>query len=388
MTIKKFLDGLRKSFMKFINKYILSRFVKNGKQFDVPEEQRKEIPRYRNMRKIIVVGFYVVLGILALILLISFVRATNAYTSSKQASNKVNYVEKKYEDNAKSVQYNPKLKLYTDKFIDTYMVVPKDAKELSQRQSELAKYFPSDYKQPEEKTDDTERKLNSKEFYNIKRVNGQTVIQYIVNYDVYVSKKKEVKEKKKGDKKSKTKTEEKTRKVNQKLLINIPIKSENNRYVVVEYPYFTPIPDSHLDKEKMVKDNMENEKREDNPKVKSFIKEFFDKYTSSKSEDMAYLMDNPQGLEGTREVSELREIRLYPKGDNHYIAKVEVLMKDKDASLENNEHYTLDITKKDGKKLMFFLFDFLVYTFNIQLRNTKYSFDGEVQYHDKEIKFK
>ena len=349
MTIKKFLDGLRKSFMKFINKYILSRFVKNGKQFDVPEEQRKEIPRYRNMRKIIVIGFYVVLGILALILLISFVRATNAYTSSKQASNKVNYVEKKYEDNAKSVQYNPKLKLYTDKFIDTYMVVPKDTKELSQRQSELAKYFPSDYKQPEEKTDDTERKLNSKEFYNIKRVNGQTVIQYIVNYDVYVSEKKEVKEKKKGDKKSKTKTEEKTRKVNQKLLINIPIKSENNRYVVVEYPYFTPIPDSHLDKEKMVKDNMENEKREDNPKVKSFIKEFFYKYTSSKSEDMAYLMDNPQGLEGTREVSELREIRLYPKGDNHYIAKVEVLMKDKDASLENNEHYTLDITKKDGK---------------------------------------
>ncbi|MDI9231257.1 TcpE family conjugal transfer membrane protein [Staphylococcus caprae] len=44
--------------------------------------------------------------------------------------------------------------------------------------------------------------------------------------------------------------------------------------------------------------------------------------------------------------------------------------------------------KQDGKKLMFFLFDFLVYAFNIQLRNTKYSFDGEVQYHDKEIKFK
>ncbi|MFW3529089.1 TcpE family conjugal transfer membrane protein [Staphylococcus caprae] len=44
--------------------------------------------------------------------------------------------------------------------------------------------------------------------------------------------------------------------------------------------------------------------------------------------------------------------------------------------------------KQDGKKLMFFLFDFLVYAFNIQLRNTKYSFDEEVQYHEKEIKFK
>ena len=94
MTIKKFVDGLRKSFMKFINKYILSRFGQNGKQFDVPEEQRKEIPKYRNMRKVIVIGFYVVIAILALILLISFVRATNAYTSSKQASKKANDIEK------------------------------------------------------------------------------------------------------------------------------------------------------------------------------------------------------------------------------------------------------------------------------------------------------
>ncbi|HAZ5852496.1 conjugal transfer protein, partial [Staphylococcus aureus] len=44
----------------------------------------------------------------------------------------------------------------------------------------------------------------------------------------------------------------------------------------------------------------------------------------------------------------IREIRLYPKGDD-YVAKVEILMKDKDSPLENLEHYTLDITKKDGK---------------------------------------
>ena len=48
------------------------------------------------------------------------------------------------------------------------------------------------------------------------------------------------------------------------------------------------------------------------------------------------------------EVSQIREIRLYPKGDD-YVAKVEILMKDKDSPLENLEHYTLDITKKDGK---------------------------------------
>lgn len=93
---------------------------------------------------------------------------------------------------------------------------------------------------------------------------------------------------------------------------------------------------------------MKDNKREDNPKAKAFIEDFFNKYSSSKSDDMAYLMDNPEGLEGTREVSQIREIRLYPKGDD-YVAKVEILMKDKDSPLENLEHYTLDITKKDGK---------------------------------------
>ncbi|EGV9323613.1 conjugal transfer protein, partial [Staphylococcus pseudintermedius] len=99
---------------------------------------------------------------------------------------------------------------------------------------------------------------------------------------------------------------------------------------------------------KMIEDNLKEHKREDNPKVKVFIEEFFDKYASSKSDDMAYLMEDPQGLEGTREVSKISELRLYPDG-NSYIAKVEILMKDKDSPLENLEHYTLKIVEKDGK---------------------------------------
>ncbi|SUK35150.1 transposon-related protein [Staphylococcus aureus] len=32
---------------------------------------------------------------------------------------KTNMIQKKYEDNANTVQYSPKLKLYADKFIDS-----------------------------------------------------------------------------------------------------------------------------------------------------------------------------------------------------------------------------------------------------------------------------
>ena len=118
--------------------------------------------------------------------------------------------------------------------------------------------------------------MNSKEFYNIKRKDKQTIIQYIVNYDVNITEKKEVKVKKKKSEKDKdeyeTKTEEKQRKVNQNILINIPIKSENNKYVVVEYPYFTPIPDSQLNKAKMVEDNLKDNKRKTIRKQKLLLK--------------------------------------------------------------------------------------------------------------------
>lgn len=195
--IKNFVKDFRKSFMKIISKYILTRFSKNGKHFDIPKEQRRVIPKFKNRRKMIVICFYSLLAILLILLLASFIKATRANNDSKEAVNKTNMIQKKYEDNANTVQYSPKLKLYADKFIDTYMNISKDSKELESREKELLKYFPSDYKKPDEKISDTERKLNSKEFYNIKRKDKQTIIQYIVNYDVNITEKKEVKVKKK-----------------------------------------------------------------------------------------------------------------------------------------------------------------------------------------------
>ena len=69
----------------------------------------------------------------------------------------------------------------------------------------LASFYPSDYKTPTENTENVERKLNEKEFFNIKRKDKQTIIQYIVSYDLKITEKKEVKVKKKKIKRTKTK---------------------------------------------------------------------------------------------------------------------------------------------------------------------------------------
>ena len=58
--------------------------------------------------------------------------------------------------------------------------------------------------------------MNSKEFYNIKRKDKQTIIQYIVNYDVNITEKKEVKVKKKKSEKDKDEYETKQKKSNVK----------------------------------------------------------------------------------------------------------------------------------------------------------------------------
>ncbi|WPF96936.1 TcpE family conjugal transfer membrane protein [Staphylococcus aureus] len=45
--------------------------------------------------------------------------------------------------------------------------------------------------------------------------------------------------------------------------------------------------------------------------------------------------------------------------------------------------------KQDGKKLLFFLWDFILYVFNIQMRNVNYAYDEEVKYlNKKSIKLK
>ncbi|UXV29646.1 conjugal transfer protein [Mammaliicoccus sciuri] len=40
--------------------------------------------------------------------------------------------------------------------------------------------------------------------------------------------------------------------------------------------------------------------------------------------------------------------------------------------------------KQDGKKLLFFLWDFIIYVLTIQLRKTHYAYDEEVYYRNKE----
>ncbi|WP_239733438.1 conjugal transfer protein [Mammaliicoccus sp. J-M41] len=338
--------------MRFFNKHIISRFSKNGKVYDVSDEERKKIPKGTNKRKIIVITFYSVLVLLLFILIIAFVGATNAKNESQNALKTVKKVEAQYQDNVETVQYNPKLKLFTDKFIDDYMNLSDEDKTSEARQEKLKAYYPKDYKQTEEHAGNATRVLNSKDFYNITKKDKQTIVQYIVDYDLKIQEEQNEKVRKKKEKGKKQEYEIKTvmkeRIVNQKMLINLPIENKNNRYVIIEYPYFTSIPNSKLDHGKMVTDNLEDNKREDNPKARKFIEDFFHKYTSSKPEDMTYLMDNPVGLEGKREISKFNDIRLYPKG-NGYIAKIDLGIKDKGSPLENTEHYTLEIIKKDKK---------------------------------------
>ncbi|UBH13592.1 conjugal transfer protein [Macrococcus armenti] len=344
------INKFRNYILKIINVYILSRFKKNGKTYNVSEDERKTIPKVNRFAKYIVYLFWLAILLLILSGFFAFRNSNMAVKTSNINAEAFQTFKNKYIENASEVQYSPKLKLYTDNFVDEYINLPKDNEERDKRSIGLSKYFLEGY---EESSNDnkSERKLKSKEFYNIKKSDGQIIVQYIVNYDVDTVVKKEVKEKVKSSKKKdefKTVVKEENKTVNQNMMLNIPIISDKDVYSVNEMPYFTLIPEDKLLKGKMVQNKIDEKYRFRDEKVNEFIKDFFDKYADSTAEDMTYLMDNPQGLEGTRTVKEISNMNLYKK-DKKIIAKVIVSMTDKDSSLVNTEHYTLEIIKKDNK---------------------------------------
>ena len=69
----------------------------------------------------IVICFYSLLAILLILFISFFIKATRANNDSKEAVNKTNMIQKSMKIMRIQFSIVPKLKLYADKFIDTYI---------------------------------------------------------------------------------------------------------------------------------------------------------------------------------------------------------------------------------------------------------------------------
>lgn len=233
---------------------------------------------------------------------------------------------------------SPRLTVFLDRFVPLYINIPAEQAGQEKRSKELTKYYAQGLKDAVEATAGY-RELKEKRLWDVIQNDGRSIVQYKVTY-LNVSKAGEGEE---------TAAEEKKEEVS--VLLNIPVRASSSGYAVVEKVYMTAIPTLHTSEFAAVKSEWEN-KEQVKADVKTDVErwlqeEFFQKYASSSSKDMAYMMDTPEGLDGLKEFKEVKA-RVYDS-EGKWLVQAEVVFKEKTVGIETTEHVTLLLDKKEDK---------------------------------------
>lgn len=85
-----------------------------------------------------------------------------------------------------------------------------------------------------------------------------------------------------------------------KLTVNIPYQQDNEKLTVTGLPYVANSIDSigHVGQSRLAKAGKSLNSEQTTTKVAKFTKQFAQKYVSSSTKDMAFLMADPVGLDG------------------------------------------------------------------------------------------
>lgn len=341
--------------MKFLNKFIQP--VKDYlSQFKKQKNSEFKLKRKFGSKKVFKWIIWCVLILALLIMVLSIYKANVAYQAFKDNGDVESKLKSAQEKQNDSLKNDPKTKTFTSKYIDEYMNVPEDDEPRKDRDNKLLDMSGTDMEYESVKWDGT-RTLNSKEYFD-SEMKGDTLInKYIVDYDseTVEEKPKEVeKEEKDGKKKKKvkeTKMVKDKKNKNSKMIINVAIRGGEGSYKVVETPYFTSVPDLNSKSVSSTKNSMEDETSINNEEVKEFTEDFFKDYTSKSLDDMKYVMENPESLEGQMEYDSMKNMDIYKK-KGKYIVKATVLLEDEGLNNPHEENFTLEIEKeKDNYKV-------------------------------------
>jgi len=284
---------------------------------------------------------WMVVFLIAISAVLGFVRSTNALTKSKEAHEKIDDNQLSEESNEHQTAYDsPTFQLYAGEVVDNYINIPKEGDDRDEYMDTLKQYFVSDDFLPGIDFDGY-RELVNKTYYGQEQREDHVVAQYKVSYDTTTIEEHEEKKKKKE-----IVEEEETE--SHEVLMNIPIRYDEG-FAVVEPISFSNIPElKGEDQEQVVnpyKENGEDEvDMEKRNELKGWVEDFFSDYASNDIEDMAYKMDDPEGLNGLQEYKGVSDFHVYEK-DDLYIVKVIVNFKEPEVEIEHQEPYTMEITK-------------------------------------------
>ncbi len=243
---------------------------------------------------------------------------------------------------------------FLSNFIKEYINVPNESEALQGRANKLKEYMVfndtfNNEKNPLYNLEEVKgtRQLESFNLFHIEDEGNRNLFQYKVTFknELKTETEKEVTKGKGKEKKKEIEVETETEEKKTSLLLNIPIVYENGLFSVQSVPYFTQIPSlvGNIEYE-MPAIELEEYNGNEIENINEFLITFFEKYATEPVDEMAYLMDDPQTLNGSFLFEDIRNLKIYVDGD-HYKALMEVVFRDELTNIEQVNPVEMTISK-------------------------------------------
>ncbi|MCJ2168077.1 conjugal transfer protein [Leuconostoc citreum] len=238
---------------------------KKEKPIKIPKAHTLNLGRVRSIVLLILIGLFIYFSYVLLL-----ANAT-AYKNKTLQQTVATLNQRINQENAGTTSYNPLVDSYMTQFLKVYYSPSSGDSDARTRQ--LTQYLASNLTLPS--TDkNTDLKLGSSTLNGIFTVDTVKTAQY--NLTVEVNKKQS------------------------QLTVNIPYQQDNEKLTVTGLPYVANSINSisHVGQARLANTGKTLNSEQTTTKVTKFTKQFAQKYVSSPTKDMAFLMTDPVGLDG------------------------------------------------------------------------------------------
>ncbi|EAK8385891.1 conjugal transfer protein [Enterococcus sp. DIV1420a] len=305
--------------------------------------------------KHLTIGLFSLLGLFIMIGLVGLFQGINVTGQLSGLKSTIQLVDDKATEKRIFAQDNPQLDVFLENFVQLYCTKSPDSDEMAKRKQALQAYWAKDISLPEETVKQTVRLKNSR-LLTLEKDQGLAVALMKVTLQVSGKKeqevKKEVTEKRAGKEEKKTIVEKETVpfEAEDTYILRIPYVQEDTAIRIMALPSIAPMTmtnDQVTGRTFQHLTELENMSEAETERLKTFVTEFFTKYSTSSAEDMRYMMTKPEGLKGLVTFVRLGEPFIAKKDGDHYVVGGTVFFLLPKLTLEQEESFELRIHNTD-----------------------------------------
>lgn len=283
----------------------------------------------KTMKRIFWVGvvFLSISGVLA------FLQTQGIRVKVSSLNKEVVAIQQKNEKEANNaLVLTPEIESFMNRFVALYMAISEDSNTQKLRQETLIKDYYAEGIKEDTSSFLGKRTLKSAAFVSLGKINNVPTATYKVTYVIET----------KGD-------DEQKKELTVSQLLNIPFQSSKAGSRVISYPYFSALKKNKEKAKILDYDQNDYESTDGNARreVMNYIEEFLEKYAKNSSKDMRYMMEQPEGLEGSASIDQVTG-HVFKEKD-HFVVKAAVKFKDKGTELIWQENMSFEVVKKTDK---------------------------------------